>query len=123
MAVGTDVQCACGLHGLFDAVEAHVGDHLAEGPVSLGGGLGLEEGAGGGGGGRGGVAGEGGPGGEGGGGGGGGRGGLGGGKGELEEGGVAGGDDGEVKRHGAGNTTRQFDNYTIHNPQSTIHNP
>lgn len=46
-----EIECACGLHGLFDAVEAHVGDHLAEGPVALGGGLGLEEGAGGGGGG------------------------------------------------------------------------
>lgn len=107
-----DVQRACALDDLLHAVEAHVGDHLAEGPVPLLRGPGLDERAGGGGGGVVGVGGggEGGPGGKGGGGRGGGRGRLGGGKGELEEGGVAGGDDGEVKRHGGTEETTRATN-------------
>lgn len=73
-----DVQRACALDDLVHAVEAHVDDHLAEGPVPLLRGPGLDERAGGGGGGVVGVGGggEGGPGGKGGGGRGGGRGGL-----------------------------------------------
>lgn len=106
-----DVQRACALDDLVHAVEAHVGDHLAEGPVPLLRGPGLDERAGGGGGGVVGVGGgEGGPGGKGGGGRGGGRRRLGGGKGELEEGGVAGGDDGEVKRHGGTEETTRATN-------------